>query len=137
MREPVVESDIVLIYVHSGQLRDRIRSSLEELLNSGDGLNATENGVHFSVRRQAVGAFQPITVAGWRVSVFTAHVKGNLRWLPGDEPTGRIEISVLQETLIRGTNFESRLGEEDPNSASGRTASLKIFSCCGSGKICR
>src|ERR1700722_7180252 len=82
MRQVIIQAEIKAVCVRQGKRIAGLRSSVEELLNPGDGLEPANTGEIAAGFGEAIGAFEPVTFAVRRVRELAAYIEWNARWLP-------------------------------------------------------
>src|ERR1700722_16531165 len=135
MGQIVIQTEIELVYVCSGEYIRGNGCALKVLLNSRDGLQAAQPGCGTAAFCNVHGAFQPISLAAGGVSVFGSDIQRNLWRLPGEISARHVKISVLQKSLIGSSNFDSVVGHKHADPAPSGSASLKILGRSRCGKI--
>src|SRR5579862_4103900 len=127
MRQVVVQPDVHALRVDPGQKVVGTRRQTEKLLASDDGLHILEHRSESLRLFKSICGLEPVTVPLRRVCVFYLQVDRSLRRLPRDIRTVRVDMLVLQKTLIRHSNFKTRLRKENSRASSKRASRFKIF----------
>ena len=82
-----------------------------------------------------IGGFDPIAAAIVAVVAFGFDIERNRRWLPGDICGDAVDVPVLQETLIGGSELKAEAGKEDADIVACHASRLKMIDRGKRGKV--
>ena len=135
MWEVVIEAEISLLGIGSGQTIARAWTIAESLLHAENGLQPAEQAIRPFPLRKPISGLHPVAFRVLSVGILGAHFQRKPIRLPPEVDAGRIVVGSLQESSIGGSYFDPLGGEIGVETLAGGAPCLKLGNVAGRREI--
>src|ERR1035438_8625164 len=135
VREVVVEPKVGALRIAGRQTIGRVRTVAKSLLHAEDWLKPADCAVGSAEMRETIICLDPIALGVLSMCVLRTKLERTIQRFPPDVKSRKVLVRSLKQAPIGGSDFETRIGEEDRSPPSAGALRIELRIGAGRGEI--